>query len=122
MRTRFVAVAVLGGLLAACSADVSHQASRQADARQQRNANTATSDLATAIAMGRSQQGSTIAGHPDRGTLFTYAKAAPVAKGADTWHQVALSETHALRAVTSGTMEIPAPDGTPIRLKYDHSI
>lgn len=119
MRTRYVAVAVLGGLLAACSADVSHEASRQADA----NPNAPQkSPLASAIAMGRAQQASAIAGHPDRGTLFAYDDAKPLQKGAYTWHEVALSEAHALRAVASGTMEVAAPDGTPIRLKYDRSI
>ncbi|KGQ20815.1 hypothetical protein LF41_22 [Lysobacter dokdonensis DS-58] len=58
-----------------------------------------------------------IAGAPDHGTLMAYANAKPQVKGAYTWHDVQLSEAHAMRAVATGTLEIAAPDGTPIRLK-----
>ena len=118
MRTRIVAVAVLGGLLAACSADVSHQASQEAAAKIKSKPNA----LATAVAMARAQEGSSIANYPDHGALLKYDDVAPISRGADTWHQVSLSEAHAMRAAATGTMEIPAPNGTPIRLKYDRSI
>jgi hypothetical protein len=117
MRTKILAVAIAGGLLAACSADVSHTPSSQANAKSQ------AQQLQGAVAMARTvQAGASIAGHPDHGTLFAYEDTAPIAKGAYTWHQVALSEAHAMRAVATGTMEIKAPNGQPIRLKYDHSV
>lgn len=59
-----------------------------------------------------------IATLPDRGHLLTYANAEPVRRTAYTWHPASLSEAHALGAIASGTLELQAPDGTPIRLRY----
>lgn len=76
---------------------------------------------ATAIAhaaMPQRREGEAFANAPDHGALLTYARQAPVKKGAYTWHEAQLSEAHALHAMVTGTMDIPAPDGTPIRLKY----
>ena len=63
-----------------------------------------------------------VAGLPDHGTLVAYTKQTAVKQSAYTWHPVQISEAHALRAIASGQMTIEAPDGTPIRLEYDHHI
>ena len=60
----------------------------------------------------------TIATLPDHGHLVTYANSEPVRRTAYTWHPASLSEAHAMGAIARGTMEIQAPDGTPIRLRY----
>ena len=60
----------------------------------------------------------TIATLPDRGHLLSYANSEPVRRTAYTWHPASLSEAHALRAIATGTLEVAAPDGTPIRLRY----
>ena len=64
----------------------------------------------------------TIAAMPDRGQLLSYTADAPVSRSAYTWHTIALSEEHALHAIATGTLEVPAPDGTTIALKYDHVV
>ena len=64
----------------------------------------------------------TIAGLPDRGHFLDYASARPIHATAYTFHPVALSEAHALRAITTGTLELTAPDGTPLRLRYARHI
>jgi hypothetical protein len=64
----------------------------------------------------------TIAGMPDRGHLLDYASAQPIRGTAYTFHPVELSEAHALRAITTGTLEVTAPDGTPLRLHYARHI
>jgi hypothetical protein len=63
-----------------------------------------------------------LAGLPDKGQLLGYASAAGQTRGAYTFHEVALSEEHALRAITDGTLELQAPDGTPIRLRYANHV
>ena len=54
----------------------------------------------------------------DVGELLAYGDAKAVARGATTWHEVSISEDHALNAIASGEMTIPAPDGHPVRLQY----
>src|SRR3546814_14626905 len=57
---------------------------------------------------------------PDRGELLAYEQARQVKhKGAYTAYPVAISEAHALRAMQSGEMVVNAPNGEPIRLKYE---
>ena len=63
-----------------------------------------------------------IAGLPDSGRLVAYSAATAIRHGAYTWHPAEISEAHALRAIVTGEMTMDAPDGTPIRLKYDHHI
>lgn len=56
---------------------------------------------------------------PDRGALLAYDTAVqPRRTRAYTFHPVSVSEEHALRAIATGTMDIPAPDGSRIRLRY----
>lgn len=62
-----------------------------------------------------------IAGAPDRGVLIAFKKQAgkPRQTGAYTWYPVEVSEAHALKAVITGEMIVPAPDGSQVRLKYE---
>lgn len=116
MRT-FPVIALLSGLLAGCSADW---------------AQTSSQGLAAggSSLMGRDEgppisqmfNGSIVARLPDRGRLVEYGTPPPVRKGAYTWHPVQVSEAHALRAVIDGAMVINAPDGKPIRLRYERHI
>jgi len=117
MRSKILAVAIAGGLLAGCTADVSNNASSTAQDAKARAPRGGSAGLAALEASTAS-----IADAPDHGSLFAYDEVAPVSKGAFTWHRVEVSEAHAMRAVATGTMEVSAPDGTPIRLKYDHKI
>lgn len=60
---------------------------------------------------------------PDRGELLHYDKSrAPVRRSAYTWHAVQLSEAHALRAVVGEDLVVVAPDGRPIRLRYERHV
>lgn len=61
-----------------------------------------------------------IANAPNRGALVNYdRRTAPVRSGAFTSHKVAISEEHALRAVVSGKMNLPLPDGSNMSLDYE---
>ena len=70
----------------------------------------------------RNHRARAIAGVPDRGQLFAYTAASPRSRSAYTWHAIALSEDHALNAIASGTLDVPAPDGSTISLKFDHAV
>ncbi|MGO4551489.1 FG-GAP-like repeat-containing protein [Lysobacter sp. 2RAF19] len=70
----------------------------------------------------RDHRARAIAGLPDRGQLLAYTAGAPVTRSAYTWHDIALSEAHAMNAIATGTLDVPAPDGSTIVLKYDHAI
>ncbi|WP_166209711.1 reprolysin-like metallopeptidase [Cognatiluteimonas telluris] len=58
----------------------------------------------------------------DHGSLLAYSPHATLNSGATTWHAVDLSEAHALRSVAEGGMVLDAPDGHPIRLRYERQI
>lgn len=62
-----------------------------------------------------------IANAPDRGNLIEYKNkgAALKREGAYTWYPIAISEAHALKAVVTGEMTIPSPDGSQVKLKYE---
>ena len=87
---------------------------------------TAAADVAGASfadAQARVRSGRGFAGLPDRGDLVAYpARKVVREQGAFTWHQVGLSEAHALRAIGSGEMVVTAPDGAPIRLQYERHV
>ncbi|HZF97385.1 MAG TPA: FG-GAP-like repeat-containing protein [Pseudoxanthomonas sp.] len=72
-----------------------------------------------AVASGRNPTAS-IANAPDRGTLIGYEpQAKAVRQGAHTSHPISVSESHAMRAIVTGSMEIPAPDGSKLSVKYE---
>jgi len=116
MRTIFFGIGLLFGLLAGCSADwaPSSASLAQSDPRVPAHAGR--------LYAPRAQEGSLIAGIPDRGSLLVYEPQRPVRKGADTWHAVQMSEEHALRAIGSGSLVLNAPDGQTIRLKYERHV
>lgn len=62
-----------------------------------------------------------IANAPDKGVLIAYpATVGEVQRnGAYTSHPVSLSEEYALRAIATGTMVVPMPDGSKVQLKYE---
>jgi hypothetical protein len=62
-----------------------------------------------------------IANAPDRGALVNYKNKGIATKvtGAYTWYPVAISEEHALKAVVTGEMTIPSPDGSQVKLRYE---
>ncbi|HEY0659806.1 MAG TPA: FG-GAP-like repeat-containing protein [Lysobacter sp.] len=60
---------------------------------------------------------------PDRGDLLAYDRDRPVRQGgAYTWHPVELSEAHAMRAIAAGELVVTAPNGQPIKLRYQRHI
>ena len=62
-----------------------------------------------------------VANAPDRGALIQYKNKGVATKqeGAYTWYPIAMSEAHAIKAVVTGEMTVPAPDGSQIKLKYE---
>ena len=72
-----------------------------------------------AVASGRNPAAS-IANAPDRGALIGYEpQAKAVRQGAHTSHPISVSESHAIRAIVTGSIEIPAPDGSRLSVKYE---
>ncbi|KGQ20814.1 hypothetical protein LF41_21 [Lysobacter dokdonensis DS-58] len=82
----------------------------------------ATSTATHAPSPLRDHRARAIAALPDRGQLLAYTSTSAVSKSAYTWHPIALSEAHALNAIASGTLDVPAPDGSTIHLKYDRAV
>ncbi len=62
-----------------------------------------------------------VANAPDRGALVAYENNSVPSKttGAYTWYPVAISEQHALKAVVTGEMTVPSPDGSQVKLRYE---
>lgn len=68
--------------------------------------------------------GASIANAPDRGALLSYPDKAKAAKqeGAYTWYPTAISEAHAFKAVATGEMTVPSPDGSQVKLRYERHV
>ncbi|UOV00696.1 reprolysin-like metallopeptidase [Pseudoxanthomonas mexicana] len=68
--------------------------------------------------------GASIANAPDRGALLSYPDQAKAAKqeGAYTWYPTAISEAHAFKAVATGEMTVPSPDGSQVKLRYERHV
>lgn len=114
---KFMAGLLLVGILTGCTSDWDPQ--RQVSP----TATGAEADLNRTIgARPRSSAG--FAGLPDRGELIAYADGVESRqRGAYTSHPVEISEDHALRASrTDGELALTAPDGEPLRFRYDHHI
>ncbi|MDR7100837.1 hypothetical protein J2X04_003218, partial [Lysobacter niabensis] len=109
-----LAAAVFG---AGCSRTTSEQPQAGAGLSKQPSESDATLGLQGA----RSR--SNFASLPDKGDLLGYP-AQPVMRreAASTWYQADVSEDHALRAMIRGEMTITAPDGQPVRLKYERHL
>ncbi|WP_062358325.1 FG-GAP-like repeat-containing protein [Pseudoxanthomonas mexicana] len=65
-----------------------------------------------------------IANEPDRGALIRYAGKSKPAKieGAYSWYPASISEAHALKGVIAGEMNVPAPDGSNVKLRYERHV
>lgn len=65
--------------------------------------------------------GASIANAPDRGALLSYPNQAKPTKqeGAYTWFPTVISEAHAFKAVATGEMTVPSPDGSQVKLRYE---
>src|SRR3546814_498452 len=111
----YLTAGVLIGMLAGCSsADQAPVAGKAAAAAGESLAGAMQSSPAFRAPM------SDFASLPDRGELLAYEQVRQVKhKGAYTAYPVAISEAHALRAMQSGEMVVNAPNGEPIRLKYE---
>lgn len=124
MLNRF-ALAALLLLAASCSREWDGRRSgglETQDASAAPAALTAASAAVPSAAM-RVRTGQGFARLPDRGELLTYDRTRPVQRrGAYTWNPVELSEEHALRAIASGELRLTAPDGTPLRLRYERHV
>lgn len=111
----YLTAGILIGMLAGCSSDQTPVAGKAAVA--------AGDNLGLVGGMQSSAFQASMASFaslPDRGELLTYEKTRQVKKkGAYTAYPVAISEAHALRAMQSGEMVVNAPNGEPIRLKYE---
>jgi hypothetical protein len=60
---------------------------------------------------------------PDRGNLLGYpAQRVERQELASTWYRADISEEHALHSVVTGEMTVSAPDGQPIRLRYQRHV
>ena len=119
MRARMVVIALLCGLMAGCAEDRGQTSSRRLHA--------AVPDKARQPLPMRqvlAQRGlSDVASLPDRGEfMVSDLSRASVRRGAQTFHPVQLSEEHALMAISKGEMVIPAPNGQPIRLRYERHV
>lgn len=68
--------------------------------------------------------GASIANAPDRGALLSYPDQAKAAKqeGAYTWYPTSISEAHAFKAVATGEMTVPSPDGSQVKLRYERHV
>jgi hypothetical protein len=116
MRARALGFLMVG-LLAGCSADwqPQHRAVATADGPlgSSVSADTALPSLGRA----------SFASLPDRGDLLAYDRDRPVRQGgAYTWHPVELSEAHAMRAIAAGELVVTAPNGQPIKLRYERHV
>jgi peptidyl-Asp metalloendopeptidase len=98
----------IAAVLASCSAD--------------RPATSAKASAAVAAEPSTARPATSIAGHPDRGTLFEYDDAAATRVGASTWHAVDISEAHALRAAKEGHLVIQAPGGESIQVAFERKL
>jgi hypothetical protein len=59
----------------------------------------------------------------DRGNLVAYPAQRVVRKEtASTWYRADVSEAHAMRSIVTGEMTVTAPDGQPVRLRYERHI
>ncbi|MCH6482365.1 FG-GAP-like repeat-containing protein [Pseudoxanthomonas sp. LH2527] len=83
-------------------------------------ASKATGSLPTSLPLARAI-GASIANAPDRGALLSFPNKATPAKqeGAYTWFPTAISEAHAFKAVATGEMTVPSPDGSQVKLRYE---
>lgn len=116
MRAYFLAIGVLAGAIAGCARDSSSHNADESGARP-------VQLTQTPVQRGAAARRSTIASLPDRGELIAYEPSAgPIKRSGSTWHPVQVSEEHALRAITTGTLTFETPSGHPLRIRYQRHI
>ena len=117
MRSGILVLGVLAGLLAGCSAERADQAAVGRAATGQKAVD------ATSVATSHRAGATQIAAAADTGSLFTVDRSEPqLHQGGMVYTPVALSEGHALRAIAGGTLDITAPDGERIAVKYGRHV
>ena len=117
MRVPLIVMSLL--LAAGCSGDHARIAGDHARSTASTTPMAATS--ATLARRATSPAG--FASLPDRGELMAYVPGQQaVRRSAYTWHPVRLSEAHALNAIVGGELVVRAPDGRPIRLRYERHV
>jgi hypothetical protein len=108
-------------LLAALFGTACSQTTPQLKAAGETDAADAAEDMPVPAAPSR--RAAAFASLPDRGNLIGYpAQRVARHEPASTWHRADVSEEHALRAVVTGEMTVTAPDGQPIRLRYQRHL
>lgn len=102
-------------LEAACSRALPH-----VDVAGPAGAETAASHAARVAPVRRT---TSFASLPDRGSLVGYPTNRVVRREtASTWHRADVSEEHAMRSIVTGEMTVTAPDGQPIRFRYERHL
>jgi len=78
-------------------------------------------NVAKVTPLSMSRKAGTVANMPDRGALVSYGNGGKPIKqeGAYTWYPVAISEAHAVKAIVTGEMTVPSPDGSQAKLRYE---
>ena len=108
--------ATIGLLLALCACSQQDQASGPVTGAPGIQA---TAVLSASPASG-SRSSDAIANSPDHGALINYDRRShPQKQGAFTSHRVEVSEEHAIRAIVTGKLSIPAPGGEYLQLVYE---
>lgn len=107
--------------LAACSSEGTN--SKFGDLVGSASPNAARGNQVSPVNAPRSPADS-IANAPDLGALVSYPNKGVASKqeGAYTWYPIAISEEHALRAVATGEMVVPSPDGSQVKLRYERHV
>lgn len=79
--------------------------------------------LAAGVSAARSVP-TAVANAPDRGALVSYQRDSRTVfeDGAYTWYPANLSEAHALNGIASGSISVPAPDGSQVKLRYERHV
>lgn len=115
MQSKILAAGMLVGVLAGCTARNETAQDAHASGVDQPTVHASRDAIAKRTAR--------IAGAPDTGKLFAYdADEREVRSGALTYRQVELSEAHALNAISTGELEVQAPDGERVSLRFERAI
>ncbi len=108
--------ATIGLLLALCACTQQEQASTL-------NAGAPALTSLSASPVSGERRFDAVANSPDRGALVSYdRRTVPLKQGAFTSHRVEVSEDHAIRAIVTGNLRIPAPAGDDLQLDYERHV
>ncbi|HEY5972161.1 MAG TPA: FG-GAP-like repeat-containing protein [Pseudoxanthomonas sp.] len=116
MKIRLGTLALVAALAGCSGQGKAPQSGDQADGLTNASAR-AQADLASLRAISQGRQRS-LGSAPDHGSLFKL-DAPSSTEGAYTYRPIRLSEEHAMRAVVTGMMTVPTPDGGEMKLRYE---